>query len=315
MPTTKIILLGLGELGSAFLPHLIPLPSTHLTVGTPNPSKHASLLASYPTVSYLAIDLTTPSDSLAKAFAAFDILITATGFSSNIDSVTKLTNEVLQAGKIRQAQGKSKIWFFPWQWGVDYDVTGDVEGKMPLFGKQKAVRDLLRERAEESGVCWTIVSTGIFMSFLFEGSWGIIDRSREDRGKIVVRCLKNWEHKVTVTDVDDIGRVLAKIVAKHVEAENCILYIAGDTVSYQELADVIGHVSGKEIGREKWSIPYLEAELKADPDHQIKKYRLVFARDSVYWDKEKTANHELVMSMVDVETYARKLFGNKGSSQ
>ncbi|CAA9956701.1 NmrA domain containing protein [Pyrenophora teres f. maculata] len=310
MSTTKILLLGLGELGSAFLSHLITLPFTHLTVGTPNPSKHASLLASYPTVSHRAIDLAAPSDSLTKTFAAFDILIIATGFSSNIDSVTKLANEVLEAGKIRQAHRKSKLWFFPWQWGVDYDITGDAEGKMPLFGKQKAVRDLLRERAEESGVDWTIVSTGIFMSFLFEDFWGIVDRSREDDGRIVVRCLKNWEHKVTVTDVDDIGRMLAKIVARHVEANNRILYIAGDTVSYQELADVVGRVNGKEIGREEWSIPQLEAELKADPDNQIKKYRLVFARDGVWWDKEKTVNHQLGISMVDVETHARKLFGN-----
>jgi len=315
MSVPKILLLGLGELGSSLFSHLASLPSIHLTIGTHDPSKHASLLSSHPTVSHIAIDLTSPSTSLAKTFAAYDVLISATGFSSTPDSVMKLAHEVLEAGKIRQAQGKGKLWFFPWQWGVDYDVTGDGEGLMPLFGQQKAARDFLREKAEQSGVCWTIVSTGIFMSFLFEDFWGIVDRSREDNGKIVVRCLKDWKHRVTVTDVDDIGRVVARVLSGHVEAENRILYVAGDTVSYEELADIVGRASRKEIDKEEWSIPHLDTELKADPENRLKKYRLVFAREGVWWDKEKTVNHQLGMSMADVETYARKLFRNKDSSQ
>ncbi|RMZ74474.1 hypothetical protein GMOD_00003519 [Pyrenophora seminiperda CCB06] len=315
MSTTNILLIGFGELGSALFSHLLTLPSTQITLGTPNSSKYASLLSSHPNVSHLTVDLTSPSTFLAKTLAAYDILISATGYSSTSDSVTRLAQEVLEAGKIRQAQEKGKLWFFPWQWGVDYDITGDVEGVMPLFGYQKAVRDLLREKAEESGVCWTIVSVGIFMSLLFEDYWGIVERSREDNRNIVVRCLGNWEHKVTATDVDDMGRVLARILAGQVEAKNRVLYVAGDTMSYGELADVVGRVSGKEIDKEEWSIPHLDAELRADPENKIKRYQLVFAKNGVWWDKEKTVNYQLGMSMVDVETYARKLFRTRGTDE
>jgi len=76
-------------------------------------------------------------------------------------------------------------------------------------------------------------------------------------------------------------------------------------------AVLVGHVSGKEIDKEEWSIPHLDAELKADPENGIKRYRLVFARDGVWWDKEKTVDRQLGMNMVDVETYVRRLFGGQ----
>jgi nucleoside-diphosphate-sugar epimerase len=129
-------------------------------------------------------------------------------------------------------------------------------------------------------------------------------------GEIVVRALRDGEHKVTVTDVHDIGRVLARIVMGDVDAENRVVYAAGDTVSYAQLADIVSTVSRKKVERVAWGIPHLQEELSRNPEDGIKKYRLVFAREGVYWDKEKTANAKLDMNMVDIETYARKLFAS-----
>ncbi|KAI4684324.1 uncharacterized protein J4E84_006312 [Alternaria hordeiaustralica] len=305
-PQTTILLLGAGELGTAFLPHLSALPNTHITIGIRSPSKYTHLQS--PNISLTAIDLSSPSPSLAKIFSAYDILISATGFGADPSSVLKLAEEALLAGKIRKEQGKGKFWFFPWQWGVDYDVIGDGEGMMPLFGAQRDVRNLLREKADESNVKWTVVSTGIFMSFLFEQFWGIVDRSKEEEGKVVVRCLKDWDHKVTVTDVNDIGRVLARIIAGDVEAEDRVLYIAGDTISYGQLVDIVKRVSGKQVEQETWSLEHLKKELDLAPEDGIKKYRLVFARDGVWWEMGKTVNKALGMDVMDVETFTRSLF-------
>jgi len=305
-PQTTILLLGAGELGTAFLPHLSALPNTHITIGIRSPSKYTHLQC--PNISLTAIDLSSPSPSLAKIFSAYDILISATGFGADPSSVLKLAEEALLAGKIRKEQGKGKLWFFPWQWGVDYDAIGDGEGMMPLFGAQRDVRNLLRRKAEESNVKWTVVSTGIFMSFLFEQFWGIVDRSKEEEGKVVVRCLRDWYHKVTVTDVNDIGWVLARVIAGDVEAEDRVMYIAGDTISYGQLADIVKQVSGKQVEQEAWSIEHLKKELDLAPEDGIKKYRLVFARDGVWWDKDRTVNKALSMDMMDVETFARSLF-------
>lgn len=225
--------------------------------------------------------------------------------------MTKLATEILDAGKLRKQRGESKLWFFPWQWGVDYDITGDGGGLMPLFGEQKAVRDLLREEARDSEVKWTVVSTGIFMSFLFEPLWGVVDREREEEGQVTVRCLRDWQHGVTVTDVQDIGRVVKTILGGEVEAEDKVLYVAGDSVSYRELADVVEKVSGQNVVREAWSIEYLQDKLSKDPQDGIRKYRLVFSGDGVFWEKAKTVNHRLGMDMMDVETYAKRVFEQK----
>ncbi|KAF2036429.1 NAD(P)-binding protein [Setomelanomma holmii] len=280
--TTQILLLGAGELGTAFLPRLSLISNTHTTIGVRSPTNQ------------------------------YDIVISATGFGADPSTVLKLANEVLDAGRIRQTRGKGKLWFFPWQWGVDYDITGDGEGLMPLFGAQKGVRDLLRSSALSSNVRWTIVSTGIFMSFLFEPFWGMVDRSHEKGGRTIVRALRDWEHKITVTDVDDIGRVLGRIVMGDVDADNRVVYVAGDTVNYGELASIVRRVTGEEVEREAWGVEYLEEELRKDLEDGIKKYRLVFARDGVWWDKEKTVNTELGMSMLSVEECAEKLFSSGG---
>ena len=263
----------------------------------------------------LPTDLSGPSASLSETFANFDIIVSATGFGADPTTIVKLAQEVLRAGSIKKAKGESDLWYFPWQWGVDYDITGDGQGLMPLFGTQRDVRNLLREQGEESNVTWTVVSTGIFMSFLFEPFWGIVDRTHEKEGKLVVRCLRDWDHRVTITDVDDIGRVLARIVNEDVEAKRRVLYIAGDTLSYGQLAEIVERVSGREVEREEWTISHLVDELKADSDNDIKKYRLVFAREGVWWSKEETVNHKLGMCMMDVDTYASKIFGNRNTGQ
>jgi uncharacterized protein YbjT (DUF2867 family) len=307
----SILLLGAGELGTALLSPLSTLPYT-TTLATRSPQKYTHLTTTFPSLSLLALDLTHPSADLVPIFAQYDIVISATGFGASPDTLLKLANEVIAAGNLRAGKGgyegeKEKLWFFPWQFGVDYDVTGDGEGLMPLFGAQKSVRDLLRS---QNSIDWTIVSTGIFMSFLFEDFWGVVARpshpSQEDT--VTVRALRDWEHGITVTDVDDIGRVMGRIVAGNVDARNKVVYVAGGTVRYGELADVVEKVTGKAVMREIWGVEYLDEEVKKDPEDGIKKYRLVFARDGVMWDKAGTVNAQLGMEMMGVEEYARKVF-------
>ncbi|KAF2659920.1 NAD(P)-binding protein [Lophiostoma macrostomum CBS 122681] len=218
----EILLLGAGELGAAFLPHLATLAQTHVTIGVRTPSKYEHLSKDRDNVGLLTLDTTGPSEELSRIFAKFDTVISCTGFGQSPEGMSKLAEEVLRAGRIRAEEGKGRVWFFPWQWGVDYDVTGDSEGLMPLFGEQVKVRNLLRKTAVQSNIKWTIVSTGIFMSFLFEQFWGMVDQ--EDR-RIKVRALGSWDHKVSVTDVGDIGKCLAKVVAGDIESENRIVYV------------------------------------------------------------------------------------------
>ncbi|KAJ4381551.1 hypothetical protein N0V86_002911 [Didymella sp. IMI 355093] len=110
---------------------------------------------------------------------------------------------------------------------------------------------------------------------------------------------------------EDIGRCLTRILRGDVEAVNSVLYVAGDTVTYRDLAATVERVSMRQVVREVWDEEHLRRELQQDPEDGIKKYRLAFAREGVRWEKERTINWKLGVDVMDVETYAMKLFAVK----
>ena len=61
---------------------------------------------------------------------------------------------------------------------------------MELFGEQLNIRNLLRAQSAYSGMNRTVVSTGIFIGFLFEPHWGVVEPEGED---VVVRALGSGE--------------------------------------------------------------------------------------------------------------------------
>ena len=75
--------------------------------------------------------------------------------------------------------------YFPWQFGVDYDVLGRGSAQ-DLFDEQLDVRDLLRG---QSSTEWVIVSTGMFTNFLFEPSFGVVVFDGEKGEGTIVRGL------------------------------------------------------------------------------------------------------------------------------
>lgn len=80
--------------------------------------------------------------------------------------------------------------YFPWQFGVDYDVVGTGSGQQ-VWDEQLEVRHLLRaQKATE----WVIVSTGIFTSYLFDSGFGVVDAATK-----TVRALGDWRYAVTLT--------------------------------------------------------------------------------------------------------------------
>ncbi|KAL8922007.1 MAG: hypothetical protein Q9208_005461 [Pyrenodesmia sp. 3 TL-2023] len=316
----NILVLGAGELGLPVLQSLsnhIPLPSHTLTallrpstISSPSPTK-ASLLRTLRTLSIhlLPFDLhiSTPA-SLAALIRSgpYTTIISCTGFSSPPGTQLKIARAVLEAG------GGVVEHFYPWQFGVDYDVIGP-EAAGGLFAEQVDVRRLLRGQGGEK-VRWTIVSTGMFVSFLVEGEgFGVVEGlnlkvgeygARGD-GMVTVRALGSWENRVTVTTPGDIGRVVARLVLEEGNRRDGVVYTAGDTVSYWELAGLVEEVVGEgRVRREVWGLDFLRGELEKEPGDLLRKYRLLFAEGrGVSWEKEKTVNWEWGMEMIDVKGF------------
>lgn len=301
---SRVLVLGAGELGLPILRSLSnsPTPSRPAitllirpsTLSSPSPSKSQELAHLRDLgVSFLAADIAASNATeLASHFRNFDIIISCTGFAGGPGTQLKLARAVCAAGVAH---------YYPWQFGVDYDIIGP-EAANGIFREQCEVRRLLRGQDKTK---WTIVSTGMFTSFLFEAFFGVVEgleSAGADGEAVVVRALGSWGNEVTVTTPEDIGRVVSRLVLEDRRAG--VVFTAGDTVSYGRLADLVERQIGKKVRREVWSLDFLRAELETDPENQIKKYRCLFAEGKgVSWDRASTVNEELNIKTTDVQGF------------
>ncbi|MBB6498807.1 aromatic alcohol reductase [Pedobacter cryoconitis] len=302
MHNTSILVLGAGELGMPVLRNLakqaLRFSGTTITVllrPSTIDSHNADKQRTIAEIKSLGIhilsgDLSASTTELSTIFKDFHTVISCTGYVTGSGGFQlKLSHAVLNAGVKR---------YFPWQFGVDYDLIGRGSAQ-DLFDEQMDVRDLLRSQNQTE---WVIVSTGMFTSFLFEPSFGIVNLAEN-----TVHALGSWDTAVTVTTPEDIGRLTAEICFAEPRIVDNVVYTAGDTITYKELADTIDAVSGRKVQRIDWSLPELEDELLKDPDNAIKKYRLAFAGGKgVAWDQSKTFNAQQQIETMDVRQWAQE---------
>ena len=188
--------------------------------------------------------------------------------------------------------------YIPWQFGVDYEIIGRGSAQ-DLFAEQLDVRDLLRSQARTE---WVIVSTGLFTSFLFESFFGVVNSE-----KTTVRCLGGWQNSLTVTAVEDIGRATAEIVFAAPDIKDQVVFVAGDTVSYAQLAVVLEQCLKRPIKRVEWNLDAMKEELKKNPNDGMLKYKIVFAEArGVAWKKEDTFNYKQGIKMTDLKEWVER---------
>ncbi|OCR22397.1 2'-hydroxyisoflavone reductase [Pseudomonas syringae] len=296
-----ILVLGAGELGMAVLRQLARLAAlagdTQVTVllrpatiksSAPDKQKEIDELRS------LGIDLL-PGDlvsgtiaELSALFASFDTVVSCIGFAAGKGTQIKLARAAIEAGVQR---------YVPWQFGVDYDVIGRGSAQ-DLFDEQLDVRDILRG---QDATEWLIISTGMFTSFLFEPVFGVVDLAQN-----TVHALGSWDTAVTVTTPEDIGLLTAEILFANPRLAHQVIYTAGDTLTYGELADKIDKVLNRKVQRVEWPVAKLNADLALEPDDAIRKYRAVFAQgQGVAWDRGCTFNVRQGIEVTDVEHWMR----------
>jgi predicted ester cyclase len=298
--TKKILVLGAGELGMPVIRELVRLGDRCGSISVLLPplmqsGQNDAARKQRDAIGTLGLNIVEADlagssvEELSAIFSGFTQVVGCTGFVGGRGTQLKITAAAL---------GADIEHYIPWQFGVDYDVIGHGSGQ-EVFDEQFDVRNLLRS---QSRVKWTIVSTGMFTSFVFLPAFGLVDL---ERGR--VHALGDWAHRLTVTTPEDIGRLTALIVASYREHADEIVYLSGDTFTYGELADTVERVLGRPIERVLWSMPELKAEVAAHPEDTMRKYRLAFARgDGVAWSKDGTLNARRNLAMVDVVTWLRR---------
>lgn len=248
--TRSILVLGAGELGLPVLRNLARLAKE-------KPGSKVSVLLRQSTlysqeagkkreieelralgITLVAGDLVKDSIAeLAAVFARFDTVIGCAGMVAGRETPMKLARAALASGVKR---------YFPWQFGVDYDVIGRGSPQ-DLFDAQLEVRELLRAQSQTE---WVIISTGMFTSFLFEPAFEVVDLVTD-----TVRALGSLDTQVTLTTPEDIGRLTAEIVFFEPRFRNEIVYLAGDTLAYGELAGLLERVLQRPFSTRVWTLP------------------------------------------------------------
>lgn len=301
MNNTSILVLGAGELGMAVLrnlaKHAARFSGTTITVflrpsaiDSKDPEKQRDIAELNSLgVKFLSGDLSSSAGELSAIFKAFHTVISCTGFVTGSGFQLKLASSIINAGVKR---------YFPWQFGVDYDSIGRGSAQ-DLFDEQLDVRDLLRSQHQTE---WVIISTGMFTSFLFEPSFGVVNISEN-----TVHALGSWNTAVTVTTPEDIGRLTAEICFAEPQIADSIVYTAGDTITYHQLADIVDSVLKRKVQRVEWKLPELKEELMKDLNNAIKKYRVVFSEGKgVSWDIDKTFNAQKKIKTLNVMQWAQE---------
>ncbi|ODN78466.1 hypothetical protein L202_04102 [Cryptococcus amylolentus CBS 6039] len=267
----KILLIGAGELGQSFLKTLAAYPSCRVDLSVLLRPSSSTDLSQY-SATVVRGDTTAPISELAALFKPYDTIICAAGFASGPGTQLRLAKAALEAGVPH---------YLPWQFGVDYDIIGRGSSQ-PVFDEQLDVRELLRA---QSKVKWTIVSTGLFTSFLFEPGFGVVDLKEG-----VVRALGKWENSVTVTSSDHIANFTAAMLLDTPSPPEGVVFVAGDTVTFRDVAELV-EKAGWKVQKEVLTVEVLEEQLRKSPDDVWTKYQLIWARNAgVSWPKESTWN-------------------------
>lgn len=292
----NILVLGAGELGLPVLRNLahrakdikgarISVLLRSSAVASDVPAKQRDIAE----IRALGIDIVigdlvkSSIDELAALFAQYDTVLGCAGYAAGINTPMKLAKAALQSGIPR---------YFPWQFGVDFDIIGRG-GPQDIFDAQLDVRELLRAQTATE---WVIISTGMFMSYLFEPEFGVVDLENSQ-----IHALGSLDTAVTLTTPDDIGVLTAEIMFAEPTISNQIVYLAGDTVTYGEVADKLEAALDRPFGRSVWTVPFLMEELARDPQNMMRKYRAAFAQGrGVAWDKDGTFNQRHAIPVTDL---------------
>lgn len=301
MAPQKILVIGAGELGFQVLHALATHPSKPATIAvllrpgsinsTSKEKQEQNNALRDIGVQLIPGDIVEDSEqTLSSIFSSYDTVIGCSGFVSGKAIQTKLARAVIAAETPR---------YIPWQFGVDYDAIGRGSPQ-DLFDEQLDVRDLLRAPGQTK-TRWTIISTGMFTSFLFEPSFGVVDQ-----GNSVINALGSLENRVTVTTPEDIGLLTAEIVMRDL-FDNQPIFIGGDTVTYERLAQLIEAKTGRSFKRNVLGVENVLAALSKDPDNGLLKYQAVFGQGrGVAWDLASTWNKRLGIHTESVEEWLTK---------
>lgn len=254
----SILVIGAGELGTYVLqalahhPHRQPDTTISVllresSINAKEPSK-AKRIESFRElgITFTPSDLTLDSEEkLASIFKEFEVVICCTGYMAQSGLQIKISKAVLAA---------QVPYYIPWQFGMDYEAIGRESG---MFDEQLDVKELLRS---QNTTRWLALATGFFTSVIFPPVGGLVDVENK-----VVYGSENWDNQFVITTTKDIGKFTAEIILgpeRDTVFVNGPVYVAGDTVSYRDVANAMEEVTGEKFTRKLFTQKEAQDDLR-----------------------------------------------------
>ena len=101
-----------------------------------------------------------------------------------------------------------------------------------------------------------------------------------------------------------------EIVFAEPEFADEVVHLAGDTITYARLADVVEQALGRPVRREVLTVPDLMADLAQSPDDVMLRYRAVFAIGrGMWWDKDATFSARRGIPVTDAASWLQAHLG------
>ncbi|KAK0618804.1 hypothetical protein DIS24_g11510 [Lasiodiplodia hormozganensis] len=227
-PIKKVLVIGpTGNVGKSTVKALLN-ENFHVT-GLTRESSTATLP---PGVQHLKTDFT-PS-SLARAFANQDAVI------STISSITPAGALSLQTSLIDAAIAAGVKIFVPSEYGIDTSSRSAAD-YVPFLADKIATVDYLK--AQQDRISWVAVITGSMFDWGLEipgfGGWNVAARTATiyDGGDIPYEA----------TNLDQVGRAIARSLRKHEMTRNQYVYVNSFTVTQNEVLRALERATGEKF--------------------------------------------------------------------
>ncbi len=267
----KVLVLGAGQLGAAVLDALVPAvierqgtvsvivsPAAWDEAGQLRSANHQALADAGAT--FLAVDIAgSAMETLADQFRGFTTVINCMGFVAGPGTQLKITRAVLAAG-------------YP---AISLAVWRQLRcgrQRQRSAGLGRAVRcpdPAARAAGHGVGHC---LHRDVYQ-LLFEPDFDVVNLSNR-----TLHALGSWDTQVTVTSPTDIGRLTTAIYLHQPRIVNEVVFVAGETTSYRQLADTVERVTQQTFSKAVHTLPALLEQLRTDPDDAMLRYRAAFAR-------------------------------------
>jgi len=240
------------------------------SLNSSDPSKVATLA----TIKQLGVqlvpgDITSDDATLVETLRGFDTVI----------STIEITQLRVQIPLVKAAVAAGVRHFIPseFAFGIADIGRGSV---ITGFDDKLDVRDAVRQ----TGINYTFIEVGLFAEYLISPFFGvnIADGTVSAPGSMSTR--------VTVTSIADIGALTAAAVLSPA-ARNQTIRLAGDTVSYNDIAATLESLTNKTVKRSVRSVADIEATIANHPDDMIARFNLLVANGTgLIWDRSTSWN-------------------------